>query len=515
MGLKKLVFNDEKQNFWVPCLFFLAVTIYLSLRQTVPLGVGLSPDSTVFIKMAREILTDGFQVVGRKLGIAHPPGYPLVLASTAFITRTTPLTAAIIVNAVSLAFVVVMFMLDTRRISGVSPWLSGLLITFSLPLMLASSMALSGPLFIAVTYATISLAVRPDQGWRSALLLGLLAGFAFLTKYLGAALVLNVFIQLFLYSAKEAGQRSRNAFVFLGTASLIMGSFLLRNFLVSGTLFGGRAPSRYSLLDNLYWLYRSVFNWFVPDVPAGNMVRLVMAAAFLAFIWFSRKSIYDRFRQTRSHTAIQPLFLVAFTAILLISATLSAMDTINSRLLAPIYPALAFTILLITASENQTSRGKRLALIAHWLLVLVIIAQPLRIIIKDTHRRGREGGGGYNRPEWRESHLIKNCLPAISLKDEIVYSNAPDVLYIFADLTAHNPPAKTYYNSDKPTGVTLDNLFEHYPAMDGALLIWFDRIFRPYRYTPEELGTICRVQVVEKCQDGTIYRLERYPADSE
>ena len=509
LDLKNSMSGDGEKKFWVPCLLFLAATVYLTLRQTLPLGVGLSPDSAMFIRIAREILANGFQFFGSDLGVAHIPGYPLILAAAAFFTHTAPLTAAVIVNTVSLVLIVLMFMLDARRIGGISPWLSGLLITFSLPLMSVFSMAWSEPVFILFTYAIFRRAVLPEQGWRSALLLGLLTGFAFLIRYLGLALFPLVFLQLFLFSSPEAEARRRNALVFLGTASLVMGSFLLRNFLVSGTLFGVRAPSRLSLLDNLKSFNQTIFDWFVPDVPAGSIARWVLAAAILAFIWFTRKSIYARLRQTVNHMGIQPMFVLVFSALLIISATRTAFDGVSSRLLAPIYPALAVTILLFVAPGSQTPRGKRLALIARWLLVLVIIAQPLRIIIKDTHRRGREGAGGYNLPEWRDSHLLRHCLLEISLEGEVFFSNAPGALYILEGIAAHKPPGRTFYNSDKPTGVTPENLFEKYPALDGALLIWFDRLKRPYLFTPEELETICRVHVVEKCQDGTIYRLER------
>ena len=163
MGLKYFVSDNGEKKFWIPCLFFLTATVYLTLRQTVPLGVGISPDSTEFIRYAREILAHGFRFFGSELGIRHPPGYPLILAGVSFVTRTAPLTAAVIVNSVSLVLVVLMFMLNARRIDGVSPWLSGLLITFSLPLMLVSSMALSAPLFILFTYMIFRQAVLPGS----------------------------------------------------------------------------------------------------------------------------------------------------------------------------------------------------------------------------------------------------------------------------------------------------------------------------------------------------------------
>ena len=345
--------------------------------------------------------------------------------------------------------------------------------------------------------------------WR---LLGLLTGFTFLIRYLGLVLFPLIYLQLLLFSSREAGARLRNALIFLGSASVVAGSFLLRNFLVSGTLLGVRAPARHSLLDNLKAINQNILDWFIPDVPEGSVARWVLAAAVLVFILCTRKSISTRFRQTVNQTGIQPLFVVAFLSLLAVSATRTAFDDINSRLLSPIYPALAFTILLVVAPGSQTPRGKRLALTVRWLLVLVIIAQPFRIIIKDTHRRAREGAGGYNRPEWRNSHLLQHCLPKISPGDQIIFSNAPDLLYIMKGITVQNLPGKFFYNSDKPTGVTTENLFEKFPELDGALLIWFDRKNRTHLFSPEEFETICSVQVVEKCQDGAIYRLERIPA---
>ena len=515
LGLKDLFSDDREISFWIPCLLFLTATVYLTLRQTLPWGIGISADSTVFIRLSREILAFDFQSFGSEQGVLHPPGYPLFLAAVAFVTRTDPRTAAIILNSVSYVLVVLMFMLDARRIEGISPWLSGLIITFSLPLMQVFCMAWTEPLFILLTYAIFRRAVQPDQGRRSALLLGLATGFVFLTRYLGLALIPVVFLQLFLYSSRGSEARRRNALVFLGTSSLVVGSLLLRNFIVSDTLFGVRAPSKISFLENLTYVNQTIFGWWVPDIPAGSTARWILTAAILAFIWFTRKSIYARLRQSGNHMGIQPMFVLVFSSLLFISATRTAFDSITIRLLAPVFPALAFTILLLVAPGSQTPRGKRLALTARWLLLLVIIAQPFQITIKDTHHRGREGAGGFNRAEWRDSQWVRQCLPGISWEGEVLFCNAPSALYILEGITAQFLPKRNFNNSDKLTGVTMENLFEKFPAMDGALIIWFDREKRPYLFTPMDFETAGRMEIVKKCQGGTIYRLERFTDENE
>ena len=276
-----------------------------------------------------------------------------------------------------------------------------------------------------------------------------------------------------------------------------------------------RGPSRISSMENLTFLNQTILGWFVPDIPAGSTARWILTALILAFIWFTRKSIYARFRQSGHHTGIQPLFVLVFSALLVISATGTAFDSITIRLLNPIFPALALTILLFIAPGSQTPRGKRLALIARWLLLLTIIAQPLQITIRETQRRGREGAGGFNRAEWRDSQWVRQCLPGISWEGEVIFCNAPDALYILEGITAQLTPIRHFNNSDKLTGVTMENLFEKFPAMNGALLIWFDRVKYPNLFTPMEFETVCRMEVVEKCRDGTIYRVERPTDESE
>ncbi len=509
-GIGKMTEGHPLRKIWIPFLFFMAVSVWLMIRQTTPHGIGISPDSTAFIRQARDIVAHGLDFLGTGMSVTHPPGYALVLAGAALLTGKDPLAAAVLVNVIALALIILLFMLDARRITGVSPWLSGLVITFALPLNLVSAMAWSECLFVLVVYGTLRLAVSRDQGLLTAILLGIMVCYAFLIRYLGLAIVPVVLVQLYLFSSPDAVKRRINSLVFLGTALLFMGSFLLRNHLVSGTLFGIRAPSRYTMGENLQSIEQTFYAWFVPEIPISFITRSVLVIAAAAFIWFTRDSLAARFSQWKKYGLVHPIFLLVFTALLALSATTTAFDQINSRLLAPVFPALAITILFVIAPGHGTGRSLRLSRIARWLLVVILIAQPVRIIMKDTHRRGREGAGGYNRPEWRESPLIINCLPNLPVSDEFLFSNAPNALYLLAGVEANNLPGLYFYNSESPTGVTEDNLFEKFPSLDGALVIWFDWVERdPAHFTIDELGAFCRVQKIEDCGDGAIYRVDK------
>ena len=90
-----------------------------------------------------------------------------------------------------------------------------------------------------------------------------------------------------------------------------------------------------------------------------------------------------------------------------------------------------------------------------------------------------------------------------------MFSDAPDALYILADVNSEMSPARRNYNSEDQTGLTRENLFTKYPELDGAMLVWFEPNWRDYLFSLEDLKATCDLQELEVFRDGAIYRIRR------
>lgn len=501
--------NGISRSFWIPCLVFSTLSVLLTVRQSIPLGLGISPDSVVYVKTARSLMENGFADLFHDIGVVYPLGYPAVLAAAGWLTRLDPLDAAVLVNGILAVLLVLFFMKEARRLPGLSPWLSGTIIIFSLALSLMAAMALSELLFTFIAFMTMRKAVTCEPGVRSSLVLGLMTFAAYLTKYIGITLVPVVALQLFLLSRDAPRKGVKDAAVYLVTAGVLIGAYTVRNHLVSGTFWSFRPPSSYSLADTLYQTRGTLVGWFLPEVPQTWWLLWGLPLVLGAFLWVTRHHLMRQFREHATWFAVYPAFILVYLAVLNYTASRYAFDGLGSRLLVPIYPAVALTLLFLVAPGRGPGTTPRLTLVARWLLVLILIAQPVRLVFKDTHRRGKEGGGGYNQPMWRESHLVHGCLPPLDLSGERVFSNGPDILYILAGVEAETMPKRNYYNSEMPTGVTADNVFDRYPGLEGSFLVLFDDTAkrRPYLFTRDEMDEMCRMELVAECRDGTVFRI--------
>lgn len=137
---------------------------------------------------------------------------------------------------------------------------------------------------------------------------------------------------------------------------------------------------------------------------------------------------------------------------------------------------------------------------------LVNAARDTISLITDAMSQGLE----YSNKYWRNSQIIKYLLQNRTIEPgcEIIYSNAPDALYILANLKAKLSPMKTLYNSPKIVN-DISSLRGSWPEESKACLVWFDKISRNYLFTIDELRTVANVQQIIRLKDGAIYLVTR------
>jgi len=496
-------------SLWCAILIFAVLAAYLTLRSISLYGPGLSPDSTGYIRLARDITENGFRFLTEKKAISQPPAYPLALAAISRFAGTSVLTAATWINAIASATLVALILLSVARITR-SPSLyviAGILSCFSIPLTHVWSMAWTEPMFILLISLTFLAVTHTKRTAISVVASAVLTAAALLTRYAGIVLIPVVCAFLFFSGAGTFWRRCKYPLLYALPPTLILALYSGRNYALSGTPLGARSPSQMGLADNIYLATNVIFGWFLPwRIRSFETLLLTGCVLIGAMVWRHRHHIARVIRQSDRIVLLSGLFFVVYTAFIVWTSTTTAYDRIDNRLLSPLYPSVVIMFAFLLKPESWRSQLIRVPALGVFCLLCVVA--PLRATYSQVNRSAEQGAGGYNSRAWQESEVVSYFRDNGQPKDKIVFSNAPDALYILADVTAKKSPAARHYNSDSTTGVTEGNLFAKHPLLDDALLVWLDKKPRNYLFTPDELQMMCDLTVIHQFSDGTIYRVE-------
>ena len=494
-----------------------AIGTAIILLSTRHYGAGISPDSVTYIATARHIATGIGAVTydGTPL-VLHPPLYPTLLATIAYVFRLDPLSSAHIVNAVLFGSIVYFSgLLFLRHLkSYVCAFLGTASVLVTYPLILVSLMAWSEPLFILLTllYLLLLESYLERRNITLLLLLSLSVALACLTRYIGIILLFTGMVSVLLFRQDNSRIKYGHLFLFLFISALPIGVWVIRNYFLSGTLFGPRGPSYYSLSQNLAFVFNTFLHRYIPDRLSEHRSILMLLSATIGFLaGLSVRGNWSKFRTVLLEIGPLLLFIVAYVGFLVISSTTTAYDKIGDRLLSPVFVPMNLLLLFfaskILASLVRQGLSQRLANILLAIFVVIWLVNATRdttSLITDAMSQGLEYSGKY----WRNSQTIKYFLQ--NRKSEhgckIFYSNAPDVLYILANLVAKMSPRKML---GAKIINDISNLKGSWPEESNACLVWFDKVDRNYLFTVDELRTVANVQQVIRLEDGAVYLVTR------
>lgn len=483
-------------------------------------GIGLTPDSTVYIGAARNIV--------RKLGLVHPPGtpmthypplYPLTLAgASAF--GTDPLHSARWVHGFLLAantgFLGYLFYRASGR--SIIGWSLGSILFITSPVMLMiHARAWSEPLFVFWTLlGLIGLAGYLETPRRSSLVLAaVFTALAFLTRYIGASLALAGAAAVFLFSKNPVLQRIRHAALFGAISVFPMVLWMIRNRLAAGTatnraliihpVTGGQVEGMLATLGAVM-----APGWTPNPVQAGiYLAALCLLGA--AFRLKYRKIQADGYfaSDLSAFPAAASVFLLCY--LVLLTASISFFDAhtpMDVRILSPVY---VFGLCVLVCLALQTRRAFRRPFYALGVVAVVLGFSVAQVFILKTDLRALyENGSFFASKRWQVSELMAGvkALP----RKTLIYSNAPDALDILADR-----PARMIPNLFNP-GIRRKNpdfqqqishMMQELAQKDGVL-VYANRIdWRWYLPTAEDLKSHLPLNAVYQGEDGIIFKAAR------
>ena len=482
------------------------------LSLTVQHGTGITPDSVVYISVARNFADHNtFIMYNGSVLVLQPPLYPIVLALIKKILLIDPQVSTSYVNAILFGLIIYLsgsFLLKYLKSYALSI-LGTISILISYALVQVSLMALSEPLFILLILLFIyhfdKFSLKQD--YTSLFFLSIWASLACLTRYTGIVIILTGIILILSQQKSNLRKKFLQSFVFILITVLPIGIWIIRNYFISGTTIGQRAESSYSLSQNLRFFYDTILLWYL---PADSIFIYLILFTFLSAAWILFKLNFDKPYDFKINYKIVPsvLFVLFYSSFIIISSTTTAYDRISDRLLSPIYiPAVFILFFSLDKTLSWLSNRFNKYLINALLTICIIslIRFPLHNTLYIIQEFKNKVGIGYNSNVWPNSKTIKFLLNDKSFAEKYtLYSNEPEIVYFLTKLKVEYSPAKTFYNS--PQLLNADqNKNNFYMETNNGYLIWFKEANRSFLFTIEELHKNFDLTEVASFDDGEIY----------
>lgn len=524
ISLKLIEPTSLSTKFKLILLLFSLVGIALILMSTSLFGAGLSSDSVYYISTARN-LGEGNGLISYTGApfIDWPPLYAIILATPYFIFRIDPLISAPFINAVLFGLIVYFsgLLLSRHLVSSIAYSLLGAaLLLFSNVLQDLYTMVWSETLFILLVILFLFYLEKylEKKDRTSLIVLSLAVALAGLTRYIGVTLILTGTLALFFFLHDKLRTRLYSIAVFVLISILPTGIWLIRNFIISGTLLGHRGPSTYTLHQNLTATFETVHNWsfFPPKGVFGIILLIIFIILMAGFIGrlLTKGKILNLGTRMKLIGPVA-LYFVIYISFLIYSSTSYSFDPINWRLLTPIYIPATLLLLFLIDIFLEPFREKISPLIINGLLVITMIAwlvhYPVMGTLHYTYNRMVGGTGGFNSIEWRNNSIIKYLQLNPLESGHQIYSNETDVLYILLNIkcqikfiTITSGPPDTQLQQIKNLSEWNHDGYDYF--------IYFDNIDpRSYPYTKDQMQNSLDVFKIIQVSDGAIFAVKRIP----
>lgn len=495
-------------------------------------GVGIKPDSTVYIGTARSLLAGGGLIVpfaGMETTALtlHAPLFPTLLAGLG-VLGVDPLDGARWLNMVLFGANILLVGYVLYRVTGgasLTAIFGSVLLLTCVDIVRLHSVAATEPLFYLVSLLGVFLlAGSYERPWllpASAASVAL----ATLTRYPGVALIVAGVVVLLLFDSGEPyRKRLAKAAIFAVISTLPIGLWVLRNLYVGGSA-GGRELAFHPI--TIQHIVSALFNmsaWLVPPripgvpgVARHALVLAVVAAGLLLGVVLARQRREDgsaTAQPFRAFPALLVAFIASYAALLVVYITFLDQwrGALDQRIVSVIFTPSLLLVLLKGNSLLRAAQGRWALRTAVLLLCLAFAGTYMARAATVVARNHADGVDGYTSKRWRESEAIKwlKDFPA-GVK---VYSNGADAIYILSGRLAERIPLRVRPMS----GFVNTNFASQLAAMEEqlqagrAILVYFHTItHRWYLPSEAELASTLRLRLVQRTADAAVYAGHRAP----
>lgn len=431
------------QKQWHLCLFA-AIAAGCIIAMGKQSGMGVSPDSVFYLEAAKELIRDhALEDFNHLPLVDFPAGYPLLLAFVSWITQTDPLVFSTALNALLYACFIYLSGRLTQYLFPKKTWLQiavlGSLVVspanIEIYAMLWSETSFLVLLVLFMLVMGKALTHPAQEKWW--ILAAIIAGYAALTRYAGITIIATGCVLSLLQSNWKKGLRKTLLFGLIASIPLTIN--LIRNKLHTDTFTGLRKPATTGLLDNLGFIFNTIQDWLCLPFSTqswitGSIVLVLMIAALI----LRRKDAYGKTLYS---------FALIYSTFMIVSASTSKHEQLNSRLLAAI---LLPVIIVVFDIIYQLHQRKRIStLIASSFIIAISISWQYKYypINWETWDGVKDAGvPGYREQMWGEMEIVqylrkhKNDFQAA----DSIYANAHDAVHFLSGIYSRQLPQKEF-----------------------------------------------------------------------
>ncbi|PTQ97959.1 hypothetical protein C8P68_103118 [Mucilaginibacter yixingensis] len=435
------------------CLIFALLGFFVIYKFAQYSGIGISPDSIMYASTAQN-LHDHFSIItfnGKPLTF-FPVFYPFFLSICIFISGgTDPVSMGPYINGVLFGAVIFLTGWITTRFrnpSVVYKWLIMGAVLLAPALQEIYTYLWSETLFI-LTIIVFIIAYRQylhEHTHKALLVAALAAAISCITRYAGITVVATGCLLILIDPELPIRKKIAHLFTFGALGISLLVANLIMNRVNTGLSTGTREPSITPLSENMHYFGIVILDW------AGLPAKLdVIATAFTVIVLFGLLGLllWKAFKhKLDSYENVVIAFAVVYSLFILIIATVSRFERMNSRLISPLFvPLLLSFTLWVPYMINHIRFSKK------WLLATPFVIAMLAFeytIYKIDYQRYDDfyeyGIPGYTDDDWNKSQFIQFLKTHKHIFDPKIpiYSDADEAVYMFTGMHSTLIPHKFF-----------------------------------------------------------------------
>ena len=494
--------NSFKNN--IDSLIAALTGFVLILLYTRHGGIGISPDSIVYTSTARSIQEGKglIQFDGTPM-ILFPAAYPLFLSGIMAIMHVDVLQFAPYLNAILFGIVIYTSGCMMHKFKYHTNWYKWILLACIIcsPALLEIYFMLWSESLFVVWIMLFFLSIQYYFRTRSTfafVLFTLIASIAVVTRYAGVTVIGTGCLLLLFDKALQWKKRLFNTATFGIFSIVLLVLNIVRNNLVSGLVTGNRQKGIIPLHTNIEYLGSVLSDWLPLGSVSKTIALIIGTIVLLLFIFIFIYRVVKNIHYY-SYENIATAFFIVYALFMVISATISRYEPINSRLLSPLFISFIVGISYKVPEWINATNHK----VFKWMLsagtILIVIAFLYKQINVDrnNYKDIDEGGiGGYTEDSWRESPTIsflKNN-PSLFKNDSLVVSNAGHAVYFYTGHQIKNIPERVHYEEVK-----------NFYTKPYYYLIWFNNEGNVDLLNIDEIAAKKKMQRLQSFDDGAIF----------
>jgi hypothetical protein len=493
---------NNLDSFIFACIGFYAIYLYTSYS-----GVGLSPDSLMYASAADHFKARGNFVTFTGTPITFfPVFYPFFLGVIEFISRINAIEAGAMINRLLFAGVIFTSGWIMERFvshSRIYKWIILIAIIISPALLEIYSFLWSETLFILeiLFFILAYWKYMHHHSIKWLVISALITAISCITRYAGVTIIGTGGLLILLDNELPFKKKIGHGLLFGAVSVSMLVANLAYNSTVTGLSTGTREPSITPFSQNLFRVGTVINDWGALSSKADGFATPIACIIMLALIGVLGWKTFKK--RINSYENIVIAFAVVYGAFMIILATFSRFEPINSRLLSPMFIPLLISCTSWVPDVLKDVRGKVWKYTLAGVAIIAMLIFEYSTVLVDYQRWYDEndyGVPGYSDDSWNKSEFAPYLKQHKEMfKPDIpIYSDANEAVWLCTGLDSQLVPHK-FFRKD------VDKFYQQ----KKFYLIWFDSLYNGELTSLKDIAAHRQLKVIGGAKEGKVYFSER------